>query len=533
MGAKDQSPVRRSGAVTEPISIVDSGWMDDSLEWADEGVAGEAEDWDGGTDDEPRWMFHDVEGALARWNANAMVSALPATARLAPVREARVREARLRDAPSGDGRLRDGPAGNARVREARLRDAPAGDGPLRDGPAGNARVRDGSLRDLPLGDASAGDAPFLGASDDDSDDWDDAGAEGGPEGPADFCAAAVRLARAKPRSNTAIKAAREAAQALRDLALARDEAALRRYLRPDPDQVDVTWTVACYQIGDLTPCTLKDFANPVAAVKNLANCGQASHLAAELVASTPSGTRWTAVIRTADQLNFQLPSEQSAATGPDSGSALAAAHWREQLIRWEAGEAAKADRSKRGPAKKVPAKPPGKSAKAASAAGASAAARVPAKAASVPAKAAPATGGPTPRTAAQAPRPQKFPPRPATAASTDGLELERALEMVVATLHRVELTTRQAEQPDGLVLSRLEALDRRLSDFEVAFEAALDRRIHALARYTAELTRALTEQQQAVNAKLEARLDEVLASLPRPPGPGAEGSDEDEPSRDH
>ncbi|MGH9125314.1 MAG: hypothetical protein ACRDZ8_11400 [Acidimicrobiales bacterium] len=351
------------------------------------------------------------------------------------------------------------------------------------------------------------------------EDEDDEAAEPDDEHPADFRASAVRLARAKPRTNQAIKAAREAAQALRDLADARNDAALRQYLRPDPEQADATWTVACYQIGDLTPCTLKDFASPVTAMRNLADCGQASHLAAELVASTPSGTRWTAVLRTADQLSFQLPNDQSAATGADSGSAVAASHWRQQLARWEA---ATVDGSDAGRASTKAGSTKAASAKAASAKAASTKAG---SAKSAPAKPASAKGGSATPQAARPPRPTKVPPAPAPAPapSSDSLELERALEMVVATLHRVEVNARSAEHPDALVLSRLDALDRRMSEFEVAFEAVLDRRIHALARYTAELTRTVTAQQQAINAQLEARLTELMAYLPRPLGPVADG----------
>lgn len=353
------------------------------------------------------------------------------------------------------------------------------------------------------------------------EDEDDEDAEPDDEHPADFRASAVRLARAKPRTNQAIKAAREAAQALRDLADARNDAALRQYLRPDPEQADVTWTVACYQIGDLTPCTLKDFASPVAAMRNLADCGQASHLAAELVASTPSGTRWTAVLRTADQLSFQLPNDQSAATGADSGSAVAASHWRQQLARWEA---ATVDGSDAGRASTKAASRKAASGKAAAKSGSAKASSAKAGAPTAGAsKAGAAKGGPAKPQAARPSRPTKVPPAPAPAPSSDSLELERALEMVVATLHRVEVNARSAEHPDALVLSRLDALDRRMSEFEVAFEAVLDRRIHALARYTAELTRAVTTQQQAINAQLEARLAELMAYLPRPVGPVDDG----------
>src|SRR5436853_7653043 len=61
-------------------------------------------------------------------------------------------------------------------------------------------------------------------------------------------------------------AARDAAEALVALALAEREDALRAVLTPDPVDVHVTWSVACYRIGDLAPSGLRDFSDPVSAV---------------------------------------------------------------------------------------------------------------------------------------------------------------------------------------------------------------------------------------------------------------------------
>ena len=37
---------------------------------------------------------------------------------------------------------------------------------------------------------------------------------------------------------------------------------LRSLLTPDPVNDNVTWTVACYQVGDLTPSAVRDFPEP-------------------------------------------------------------------------------------------------------------------------------------------------------------------------------------------------------------------------------------------------------------------------------
>jgi hypothetical protein len=303
----------------------------------------------------------------------------------------------------------------------------------------------------------------------------DAGAPGG------FPAAAVRLARERPHTAEASDASRDAAKVLLGLAASNDEASLREYLRPDPQQSDVTWTVACYQIGDLTPCALMDFASPVAAVNTLADCGQASHVAAEFVASTPAGSRWTALTRTGQTIGFQLPDGRTASDarrdGADS-SPLATEHWRQQLHRW---------------------------------------------ATTAPLDRRPTTSAAS-NEAIPSPQPaiQERPAPVAPTAAAGGDELERALALVVATLRKVESDLHGGGRTDVAVLSRLEALERRVSDFEAAFEVALDQRVHALARYCAELTRAFSAEQQAATARIESRLDDLIARLPKPLGTGGD-----------
>lgn len=169
-----------------------------------------------------------------------------------------------------------------------------------------------------------------------------------------FELASVRLAWAGPKDGTtwpldalaevaATTREAEAARALVALADAGDEDALRRYLRPDPDCTAVSWTVACYRIGDLVPHVMRDFTDPVAAVTTLAGCGEPEHMAAELVASTPRGLCWVALARAGDQVRFQLFGEHSVLSRPgrhalseDERAAVrtAAARWAAVLASW-------------------------------------------------------------------------------------------------------------------------------------------------------------------------------------------------------
>ena len=136
-------------------------------------------------------------------------------------------------------------------------------------------------------------------------------------GAAAFRRAAAGLGGADPDTTEARRHAASAARCLAGLAEAGDDAALRADLRPDPAAEAAAWTVACYQIGDLTPSALRDFSDPVQAVATLASCGEASHLAAELLVSTDDGLRWTAMVRTGSDLAFQLLGAQTCVGDPD------------------------------------------------------------------------------------------------------------------------------------------------------------------------------------------------------------------------
>ena len=152
-----------------------------------------------------------------------------------------------------------------------------------------------------------------------------------------FRLAAVRLTNEPSDSEAHRAAAADAGAALVGLALAEADDELRDLLTPDPADHNVVWTVACYQIGDLTPSALRDFPDPVEAVATVAACPDDTHVAAELVASTAGGLRWTAVLRTNDHLAVQLPTPDTASDGSrEHPGDLAAAlrRWRERLTDW-------------------------------------------------------------------------------------------------------------------------------------------------------------------------------------------------------
>jgi outer membrane murein-binding lipoprotein Lpp len=179
------------------------------------------------------------------------------------------------------------------------------------------------------------------------------GIEADPRAGRLFRLAAVRLSTEPTDSEGQRAAAAEAGAALVGLALAENEEELLELLTPDPTDRNVVWTVACYQIGDLTPSALRDFPDPVEAVATVAACPDETHVAAELVASTAGGLRWTAVLRTNDHLSVQLPTPDTASDGSrEHPGDLAAAlrRWRERLAAWadNGGNPSDEERSRRG-----------------------------------------------------------------------------------------------------------------------------------------------------------------------------------------
>lgn len=152
-----------------------------------------------------------------------------------------------------------------------------------------------------------------------------------------FRSAATRLATATTTDERE-GAATDAAAALAGLAADGRADELRSVLTPDPTNANGTWTVCCYQIGDLAPSGLHDFPDPLAAMASLLACPVSSHVAAELITSTHDGLRWTALARNNDRVVFQLP-DPSTAQDSSGGRAVAGAlrRWDEQLDRWLGG----------------------------------------------------------------------------------------------------------------------------------------------------------------------------------------------------
>ena len=154
-----------------------------------------------------------------------------------------------------------------------------------------------------------------------------------------FRHAVVSLVASIPDTNGARRYSAEAAAALIELARRGEEQILRQILRPDPAGGDAIWTVACYQIGDLSPTALRDFPEVAPAVATLAQCPEPAHAAAELLACTAAGVRWTAMVRTGDTVRFQLLSNTTAsgASSSQPGSLEQACEgWAGQLIDWAA-----------------------------------------------------------------------------------------------------------------------------------------------------------------------------------------------------
>lgn len=152
-----------------------------------------------------------------------------------------------------------------------------------------------------------------------------------------FRSAATQLQQCSPTSDAARQAQVDAALALLALAAGGHEAELATYLAPDPSEDTVTWTVVCYQLGDLSPSAIRDFADAADALATLARCDDHSHRAAELISSTQRGLHWTALVRTGEQLAFQLPDDDTLRSGQVDQVRDATARWASQLQRWADG----------------------------------------------------------------------------------------------------------------------------------------------------------------------------------------------------
>jgi hypothetical protein len=150
-----------------------------------------------------------------------------------------------------------------------------------------------------------------------------------------FRAAAAQLEGVDLGPEARLPAAAEAAHLLVGLALSGASNELGELLVPDPAVSANRWTVACYEIGGLTPVAIREFDDPVEAVVTVAACADDDHVAAELVASNEQGLRWTALWRTDNHVSFQLPSTDTAEAGEEAEEGACSEDLLDALHRWQ------------------------------------------------------------------------------------------------------------------------------------------------------------------------------------------------------
>jgi len=157
----------------------------------------------------------------------------------------------------------------------------------------------------------------------------------------EFRAAAARLSKKEPETESHAVASGDAARLLIDLSRLGANDELRRLLTPDPAESAPTWTVACFQVGNLAPIDVREFVDPSEAIAAVTDSDVAEHAASELHACSSGGLRWAAMSRTHGRILFQLPDELTlthvAGGDPDEASpALAEAllRWRQRVADW-------------------------------------------------------------------------------------------------------------------------------------------------------------------------------------------------------
>ena len=128
--------------------------------------------------------------------------------------------------------------------------------------------------------------------------------------------------------------ARDCATSLLALAGGGHEELLASTLRADPAAPEATWTVACYQIGDLSPSSLRDYAEAAPAVLALSRCETASHVAAELIVTNGDGVRWTAMIRSGSDVTYQPLAAATASAVTPAGLRAVRHRWEDRLLMW-------------------------------------------------------------------------------------------------------------------------------------------------------------------------------------------------------
>jgi hypothetical protein len=108
-----------------------------------------------------------------------------------------------------------------------------------------------------------------------------------------------------------------------------------------PGRSAVTATVACFAIGALRASEVVDFVDVGAAVRRLAQCEDADHVAAQLTVSTSAGLQWTVLTRTAAHVELALPSPPALTHASGDAAAVEAVRrwWAERLARWATADA--------------------------------------------------------------------------------------------------------------------------------------------------------------------------------------------------
>jgi len=130
--------------------------------------------------------------------------------------------------------------------------------------------------------------------------------------------------------------AQEAARCVVALAVGDERDALREFLTPDPQTTQVTYTVSCYSTGDVVATHIRDYSSPASAVCALVSCDDPAHETAELLASSRTGIRWSALRRRGRDVVLQLPTP-STIEGPtrvEAAIGAARRRWRGRLASW-------------------------------------------------------------------------------------------------------------------------------------------------------------------------------------------------------
>lgn len=106
---------------------------------------------------------------------------------------------------------------------------------------------------------------------------------------------------------------------------------LASILRPDLETGDVTWTIACFELGSVAPCGLHEVHDPVDAVAMLVDCQHDDHVASELVCTGGDGLQWVALYRADHRIEFQLPDLDNLSAPESETTAIALQRWQRHI----------------------------------------------------------------------------------------------------------------------------------------------------------------------------------------------------------